>query len=103
MESGTSYTDYELAFDLGFGVPLAPGLNVSLINQSSFPTETFNQELRLVSNNEGGLNWIVGAFYTDATIDSDIELFFTPDLGGALPPLLDDFCLLYTSDAADDP
>lgn len=90
LESGTSYTDYELAFDLGFGVPLAPGLNVSLINQSSFPTETFNQELRLVSNNEGGLNWIVGAFYTDATIDSDIELFFTPDLGGALPPLLDD-------------
>lgn len=90
LESGTSYTEYELALDLGFGVPLAPGLDVALINQSSFPTESFNQELRLVSNSESSLNWIVGAFYTDATIDSRTNLFFAPDLGGALPPLLDD-------------
>ncbi|GIR68766.1 MAG: hypothetical protein CM15mP74_00170 [Halieaceae bacterium] len=46
--------------------------------------------MRLVSNNDGGVNWVVGAFYTDATIDSGTELFFSPDLGGVLPPLLDD-------------
>ncbi len=90
LESGTSYTDYTLSFDLGFGVPIAPGLDVALVNRSEFPTDAFNQELRLVSNSDGPTRWIVGLFYTDASIDSEIDLFFSPDLEGALPPLLAD-------------
>ncbi len=38
--------------------------------------DTFTQELRLVSNNEGPLNWIVGAFYSHFKIDAVSEEFY---------------------------
>ncbi len=43
-------------------------------------SERFNQELRLVSQNEGPLNWIVGAFYNKRD-DSGISSEFTPGFG----------------------
>jgi len=43
-------------------------------------TETFNQELRLVSTSDGPFNWIVGAFYNRNEYDA-LSSEFTPGYG----------------------
>lgn len=45
------------------------GLPISLVDaqQDVNETETFTQEFQLLSNGEGDLNWIVGAFFLDDT------------------------------------
>jgi len=43
-------------------------------------TDIFNQELRLVSKNEGPLNWIVGAFYNKNEFNA-LSSEFTPGYG----------------------
>ena len=48
-------------------------------------TETFNQELRLVSTSDGPLNWIVGAFYNRNEYDA-LSLEFTPGYGAFVGP-----------------
>jgi outer membrane receptor protein involved in Fe transport len=68
LTSNTSYIDHQLDF-------LAPLLTV-LLNDSTFDTESFTQELRLASPDDGPLHWIGGFFYRDATIHSDIDFTF---------------------------
>lgn len=65
FKSATSYIEHELDF-------LAPLLAV-VVNDSTFETESFTQELQLNSTGEGTWNWILGAYYRDATITSDID------------------------------
>ncbi|MBI1186882.1 MAG: TonB-dependent receptor plug domain-containing protein [Alphaproteobacteria bacterium] len=66
--SSTAYLDHELDFDQTF-------LTV-LRNDSTFATESFTQELRLVSDTESPFSWIVGAYFNNSTITSDICLDF---------------------------
>ncbi len=41
---------------------------------SDAPGDVFTQELRLVSNGEGPLNWILGGYYQDGTAHSNFEI-----------------------------
>lgn len=77
LVSASSYIEHELDFVF----PLFTG-GFQFYNDSTFETDAFAQELRLVSNSEGPLNWMVGAYYRDATISSDIDFYL--DAGGGL-------------------
>lgn len=48
-------------------------------------TETFNQEIRLVSTGDGPFNWIVGAFYNRNEYDA-LSSEFTPGYGAFVGP-----------------
>lgn len=83
LESATSYIDHKLDIDdvsnsVLFGFP------VGIRNDSTFTTHSFNQELRLVSQNDSPFTWIVGGLYTNATITSDIDVNIR-GLGPAIP------------------
>ena len=69
LTSNSSYIQHELDF-------LAPLLTV-LLNDSTFETDSFTQELRLTSPGDQPLQWIGGFFYRDATIHSDIDFTFS--------------------------
>jgi outer membrane receptor protein involved in Fe transport len=68
LVSSTSYIDTKLDFDASF---LAGGI---LRNDSTFPTKAFTQEIRLSSSGDGPFNWLIGGYYSDGKIDTDICL-----------------------------
>lgn len=67
LTSNSSYVDHTLDFDVNF-------LTIA-VNDSTFDTTSFTQEIRLTSDNDKALKWLVGGFYRDATIDSDICVY----------------------------
>lgn len=67
LTANASYISHELDFE----APLTLS-GFAFNNDSTFETESFTQEVRLASNNEGPFQWLVGGFYRDAQIDSDI-------------------------------
>jgi outer membrane receptor protein involved in Fe transport len=70
LTSATSASEHELDFE----APLSlAGFNYN--HDSTFKTDTFTQELRLTSSDDGPLRWLAGAYYRDATIDSDINFY----------------------------
>lgn len=73
LTSNSSYVDHTLDYDVPFVI--------SFVNDSTFDTTSFTQELRLASNGEGPLSWLVGGFFRDATIDSDICVYTTASCG----------------------
>ncbi len=60
-----------------------PGLET--FNMDAFQTDTFAQEVRLSSSGTQKLNWVVGAFYTDETVDRQLllNLYIGGDLANA--------------------
>ncbi len=68
LTSNSSYIDHTLDFDVPF--------LTLYTNDSTFDTTAFTQEVRLASKEGSPINWLVGAFYRDATIDSDICVYF---------------------------
>ncbi|WP_291075417.1 TonB-dependent receptor [Hyphomonas sp.] len=44
--------------------------------------ETFTQEVRLTSNGDGPLSWMVGGFYFDETVDIENQLLYGQDTRG---------------------
>ncbi|MEI9994198.1 MAG: TonB-dependent receptor [Rhizomicrobium sp.] len=66
----------------GFGI-LPPG--VTAVAPDKIDYNIFTQEVRVVSNQSGPLEWIVGAFYKNSTRSDLNSIDTTPDLG----PLLD--------------
>jgi outer membrane receptor protein involved in Fe transport len=68
LQSGTSFIDHTLDFDTTLNTPAA-----NLRAVADFHSESFSQELRLVSDSDGPLNWIVGGLYTDAKILSQFD------------------------------
>jgi len=69
LTSNSSYIDHTLDFDVPF--------LTSFTNDSTFDTTSFTQEVRLASNGDARLRWLVGGFYRDAQIDSDICVYFS--------------------------
>lgn len=70
--SSTSYSELEQAHledgTLAFGLP-------SFLDED-IPQDKFTQEVRLASNGEGALEWLIGAFYTNENALLDQEIFF---------------------------
>lgn len=66
LTSSTAFYDHELDFDATFLAVLR--------NDSNFATTSFTQELRLASDDDGPFNWIIGGYYADGQIESDICL-----------------------------
>jgi iron complex outermembrane recepter protein len=66
-------TDLLLAFEYGY--ELFPSF--SAYTSDTTDSDTFTQELRLVSTHEGPWNWIVGGFYNDFNSDQ-LNQEFTP-------------------------
>lgn len=69
LTSNSSYVDHTLDFDVPIDVV---GFGPIFVNDSTFDTTSFTQEIRLTSTGEGPLRWVLGGFYRDATIESDI-------------------------------
>ena len=44
--------------------------------------DTFTQEIRLTSNGDGNIDWMVGAFYFDESVDISNEIFYGDDIRG---------------------
>ncbi|MDJ0751747.1 MAG: TonB-dependent receptor [Woeseiaceae bacterium] len=68
----------DLLITLDYGYELFPTFTAFTFEDEE--TETFNQELRLVSTSDGPLNWIVGAFYNRNEYDA-LSSEFTPGYG----------------------
>jgi iron complex outermembrane receptor protein len=64
-------TDLLLNFE--FGYEAFP--NFSAFTRDEIKRENTTVELRMVSTHEGPINWIVGYFYNEATLDQDIREF----------------------------
>ncbi len=80
LTSNTSYFDREqetLAY-----IPALGGI----ANNLGMDSETFAQELRLASNHDGPLNWLVGGFYKDSEIADvrQVNILLGPDIIGPL-------------------
>lgn len=71
LTSNTSFVQHELDFEAPFTL-----FGFPFNNDSTFETDSFTQEIRLASAGDGPFNWLVGGFYRDATIDSDICFYF---------------------------
>ncbi|UPT62582.1 MAG: TonB-dependent receptor [Hyphomonadaceae bacterium JAD_PAG50586_4] len=67
LTSNSSYIDHTLDLDTPF--------LIALVNDSTFDTTSFTQEVRLTSDNDSAFRWMFGGFYRDATIDSDICVY----------------------------
>ena len=73
LTSSTSYIDSLLDFDASF--LYSPLFGSGYVrNDSTFKTTAFTQELRLASTADGPFNWLVGGYYSDGKIESDICL-----------------------------
>jgi len=96
LTSATGYSEYnengnrdqtDLLLTFEFGYELFPSF--SAFTREDQDEERFNQELRLVSTNDGPLNWIVGGFYNKFKIDQlsqeytpGFDQFAVDNLGG---------------------
>ena len=78
LSSSTAYLDHQLDLDATFLALLR--------NDSTFDTTSFTQELRLASNGDGPFTWIVGGYYADGSIESDICLAFITPCTIPIPP-----------------
>jgi iron complex outermembrane receptor protein len=85
LTSSTSYIDSLLDFDASFLYSPLFGSGY-LRNDSSFKTTAFTQELRLASSGEGPFNWLVGGYYSNGKIKSDICLQLIVPCAAAFPP-----------------
>ncbi|MGR4890739.1 TonB-dependent receptor [Sphingopyxis sp. LARHCG72] len=60
-------------FLLGFYPGTPAGTQIRLVDDSN--TTKFSQEVRLASNGEGKIDWLLGGFYTTERSQADVELF----------------------------
>jgi outer membrane receptor protein involved in Fe transport len=80
LVSGTSYMDHQLPWTLEFAGGLS---DITAL----YETESVTQELRLVSNGDSNLNWLVGVFISEAEFESE-TLTTLPNLGPVYGPLI---------------
>lgn len=83
LTSITSYrkTELEANQDVDFtSAPLATGANIGQAD-----IDTFTQELRITSDFDGPLNFLIGGYYFDETVDTSDQIIF----GSAFRPYAD--------------
>ncbi len=85
LTSSTSYIDSLLDFDASFLYSPLFGSGY-LRNDSSFRTTAFTQELRLASTGKGPFNWLVGGYYSNGRVRSDICLGLIVPCAAPFPP-----------------
>lgn len=85
LTSSTSYIDSLLDFDASFLTSPVFGSGF-LRNDSTFKTTSFTQELRLASPGTGAFNWLIGGYYSDGKIKSDICLGLIVPCAAPFPP-----------------
>jgi outer membrane receptor protein involved in Fe transport len=85
LTSSTSYIDSLLDFDASFLYSPLFGSGY-LRNDSTFKTTAFTQEVRLASNGKGPFNWLIGGYYSNGKIKSDICLGLIVACAGPFPP-----------------
>lgn len=85
LTSSTSYIDSLLDFDASFLTSPVFGSGF-LRNDSRFKTTSFTQELRLASPGTGPFNWLIGGYYSDGKIKSDICLGLIVPCAAPFPP-----------------
>jgi outer membrane receptor protein involved in Fe transport len=82
--SASGYTEHKLDFVYPLDTSGFPSSN-----DSTFKTDSFTQEIRLVSNDEqSAWNWVAGAYYRDATVDNDILYLIDVGLGSIDFPVI---------------
>jgi len=76
LTSITAYRSNEIRDDFD-----VDGSNLSFLrtNERDIEIDTFTQEIRLTSNNDNKLQWLVGAYYFDESIDSQSNAEFGAD------------------------
>lgn len=84
LTSSTSYIDSTLDFDASFLYSPLFGSGY-LRNDSTFKTTAFTQELRVASTDNGPFGWLVGGYYSDGKIKSDICLGLILDCATPFP------------------
>lgn len=85
LTSSTSYIDSLLDFDASFLYSPLFGSGF-LRNDSSFKTTAFTQEVRLASTGDSPFNWLVGGYYSNGKIQSDICLGLIVPCAAPFPP-----------------
>ena len=65
---GDATATFGVSLDLGFGLPI--GTTTAQVGEL-LDVERFTQEIRLTSNSNKNLEWIVGVYYTDEEADND--------------------------------
>lgn len=51
-------------------------------NSNDTDIDTFTQEIRLTSNGDGAVDWMVGGFYFDESVDIENEILYGQDIRG---------------------
>ena len=74
LTANTSYIDHELDF-------VTPLLSI-LVNDSTFSTETYTNEIRLSSLPDSPVTWLIGASNRKADLNADIFYYSQVGLGG---------------------
>lgn len=69
-------------------VPFFPTINTTAFGSNTFNEQTFSEELRVVSNFDGPLNFIAGAFYRDKDVAIDRRVVI-PELPAISTPSTD--------------
>jgi outer membrane receptor protein involved in Fe transport len=47
-------------------------------NKNDINIDTFTQEIRFISNGDGAVDWLVGAFYFDESVEQETDVLFGP-------------------------
>jgi len=98
LVSATSYYDAGTQFDQGipgweplidmfYGLP--PGTTDAVFQVGDNGTDTFGQEIRLVSNGDGNLQWIAGLYYRDMSRFVNASIVSEPPIPEGLPGIFD--------------
>ncbi|MFT6407863.1 MAG: outer membrane receptor protein involved in Fe transport, partial [Arenicella sp.] len=57
-------------------------------NKNDINIDTFTQEIRFVSNGDGAVDWLVGAFYFDESVEQETDVLFGPSFRSFIDILL---------------
>ena len=57
-------------------------------NKNDINIDTFTQEIRFASNGDGAVDWLVGGFYFDESVEQDTDVLFGPKFSNFIDILL---------------